>query len=520
MNNDFFGWVKSLFSPQPKSADEDHVEHVEAESVDPNAPLPDAEAEAAAAEAAAIPLTLAGKIKAWYARKKMQVYYFFIPPPQMVMAQLTTPEIDIDDIDKPTKLKGQMVYIIIIAFFIAAVLWAALAEIDEVVRAEGEVVPNDNVQVVQSRLPGSVVDIDVSLGDRVSQGDVLFRIEDEDVVANFKDNEIDRLSAQAAIIRLEAEREGLDALEFPAHLMTGAPDIINQEIALFHSRRAAKHGEEEILRHETESLRRGILERQAEVRAAKRQLENINEELAIIEPLVEQNIEPRYALVSIKSRRDSEESRLELAGLTVRRLQSDLNAQDQRLASLNIRYIADVETQLVEFKTRAAQAEARLESLKGKVAYADVKAPVDGTVSAVHLKSVGAVVEAGALLAEIVPLGEEVTLRARVMTNDISKIAVGQKVRVSLSSFDFSRYGSLDGIVEQIASNTTQEQNMPPYFVTMVQIPNPIFENSGFRPEVTPGMTAVIDVVGDKRTVLGYILSPIKRAQQIVFREN
>ena len=74
--------------------------------------------------------------------------------------------------------------------------------------------------------------------------------------------------------------------------------------------------------------------------------------------------------------------------------------------------------------------------------------------------------------------------------------------------------------VEKIASNSTQDENLPPYFVTMIKIPDPVYPNSGFEPEITPGMTAIIDVIGGKRTVLQYILSPIERAQQIAFREK
>ena len=101
-----------------------------------------------------------------------------------------------------------------------------------------------------------------------------------------------------------------------------------------------------------------------------------------------------------------------------------------------------------------------------------------------------------------------------------AKISQGQKVRVSLSAYDVSRYGALEGEVEKIASNSTQDENLPPYFVTMIKIPDPIYPNSGFEPEITPGMTAIIDVIGGKRTVLQYILSPIERAQQIAFREK
>ncbi len=495
---------------------DDGVEWINAERVDPNAPL---ETQMNDEPIAPTP-TLFERITQYPAKLRRQIITFFVPPPMMVPAQLKTPEIDFDDGDETAPLKGKAIYVFIGLFFVVAVGWAAVAEIDEVVRAEGAVVPSDNVQMVQTRLPGSIVEIKANLGGKVSKGDVMFRIEDEDVVANFDDNEINRLSAQAAIIRLEAERSNQNDVSYPAELTEVAPEIVAQEVALFYSRKKAKEGEVAVLIQEGRSLERAIKEREAEGRLAARQIETVQKEREIIAPLVEKGYEPKIALLSIDARLQEAMGRKELANLAVRRLRSDLEGQSKRLSSLKHRFQTDAETQLVEMRTVAAQAEARLNALKGKVAYADVRSPVTGIISVVHVKTVGGVVEAGSVLAEVIPFEEEVTVRAQVMPDDVAKIVPGQRVRISLSSYDVSRYGALDGMIETIASNSTQEQNQPPYFVAMVKIPNPTFSNSGFKPEITPGMTAIVDVLGDKRTVLGYILSPIKRAQTIAFKEK
>lgn len=507
-------WLHALIS---RSEQDDlikkNIEYVDAEPVDPNQPLNEEDQENHP------PLSLWDRIRVWFFLRKMAIYHFFVPPPVMIPPQLTTPEISFEA-SQPPKIKGLSIYAFIGVFFVVAVIWAALAEIDEVVRAEGGVVPSDNVQVVQSRLPGSVVAIEAALGNRVKKGEVLFRLEDEDVIANFDDNEIERLTAQATIIRLEAERNDQETLVFPKYLHDDAPGIIDQEIALFKSRRQAKQGELDVLQQEAESLRRAIDEKQAEADLAIRQLETIGKEREIIAPLVEKGFEPQITLLSIDSRIETEKGRKTIAELSVIRMQSDLAAQDRKFQSLENRYRADTETQLVEARTRAAQAEARLDALKGKVAYAEVRSPADGIISAVHVKTIGAVVDAGARLAEVVPDEESVTIRAQVMTDDVAKITVGQKVRISLSAYDVSRYGALEGVVEKIASNSTQEENQLPYFVTMINIPDPVYPNSGFKPEITPGMTAIVDVIGGKRTILQYILSPIERAQQIAFREK
>ena len=489
------------------------IEVVEAEKIDPQKPLPESEADAAEAEEVLPPLSFIERIK-------RNIYYFFFPPPTLVQVQTKTPEIDLDKFSKDLPLKGQLVYILIGAFFIIAVLWAAFTEIDEVVRAEGEIVPSNNVQLVQSRLPGSVVAINIKLGDKVEKGDVLFNIEDEDVKANFADNEIQHLTALATIYRLEAEAANKDSVDFPEWLASKAPSMVQQERQVFESRIRALNNEHDVIVEQIESLNRAIDERRAEKRVAASQADVIMEERAIIAPLVEAGHEPKLMLINIDSRHKEAKGRAELATLAARRLAADLSTQEYRLIALQGNFRADAEARLVEARTNAAQAEARLNALEGKVEHAEVKAPTSGTVSAVHFTTVGGVIEAGSVIAEIVPEEEDITARVRILTQDVADVRPGLKVRVSLSAYDVARYGTVEGYIEKIATNSTQQENLPPFYQTMVKIPDPVFAQSGARPDVVPGMPVVVDVLGGKRTVLGYILSPIQRAQTIAFREK
>ena len=154
------------------------------------------------------------------------------------------------------------------------------------------------------------------------------------------------------------------------------------------------------------------------------------------------------------------------------------------------------------------------------MAYADIRAPETGTISALHVKTVGAVIQAGSLLTEIVPADSEHVVRARLLPQDVADVVIGQTARISLSAYDVSRYGSLEGSVVHVASNTTQEENAPPYYETMIAISDRQFANTDIVPEIVPGMQVTVDIIGGKRTVLGYILSPIDRAASVAFREK
>ena len=89
-----------------------------------------------------------------------------------------------------------------------------------------------------------------------------------------------------------------------------------------------------------------------------------------------------------------------------------------------------------------------------------------------------------------------------------------------MSAYDVSRYGSLEGVVKHIASNTTEREGQPPFYETIITVPDPVFPKIDLTPDIVPGMTAVVDIIGGKRTVLDYILSPLDRAARVAFREN
>lgn len=174
----------------------------------------------------------------------------------------------------------------------------------------------------------------------------------------------------------------------------------------------------------------------------------------------------------------------------------------------------------IEAQARLAQARSRKASLAGQVAYAEIRAPQDGTVSALHLKTVGAVVQAGSVLAEIVPEEQGLTIRANLRPENVADVYLGQEARISLSAYDVSRYGSLAGVVKNVASNTTEREGQPPFYETIITVPDPVFTKTGQSAEIIPGMTVVVDIIGGKRTVLDYILTPINKATSVAFREN
>jgi len=402
--------------------------------------------------------------------------------------------------------RGSTLFVLIGSFFVIALLWATFAELDEVVRAEGTIVPPSAVQTVQSRLPGSVTEINIKLGDRVTRGDILFQIEDGDALANFDDNEIRLINSGAAVARLEAEAAGDDDVTFSPEMMTTNPVAVANERRLFVQRQTA-------LKDRLRIIERSVAEKEAEMRAAKASVDNLTEEIKILEPLVADGHESKLQLLQRKSELAQRQGAYDLAKLAITRGRDEYN-------SVVSNFRAEAAVELAEFRQKSEQAQAMKDALRGKVEHTAIRSPVTGTVSAVMVKTVGGVVQPGTLMAEIVPDAQAILVRAQVQPKDISGIFPDQPASVSLASYDTARYGTLKGRVLRIASNTTQEDGKPPYYETIIEVPEPRFSKSPEDVETVPGMMATVNMIGRKRSILNYILTPLERAAGVAFREK
>ena len=257
-----------------------------------------------------------------------------------------------------------------------------------------------------------------------------------------------------------------------------------------------------MIQQSVEALSRTIVEKQTEAEIADTQYRILKQEYDLLKPLVDAGHEPKLRLIEAETKWRQAEGAAKLARLSAKAMEAERTGQQNEITSLQSQRRADSSFQLVEAQTRLEQAMARQESLKGRVGYADIRAPRTGVVSALHVKTVGAVVQPGTVLTEIVPFDSDYV------------------ARISLSAYDVARYGALEGYVIYVASNTTEEQNIPPYYETLIEIDDVKFPNVDAEADIVPGMQVTVDIIGGKRTVLDYILSPIQKATSVAFREK
>lgn len=399
-----------------------------------------------------------------------------------------------------------MFYIVALLFSLT-LIWALIAEIDQVVRAEAVVEPSGKVQTIQARFQGRVSKISAEVGQSVIPGTLLFELDDSDLRAKINQNESQLKSAEAELARLVLESQGKDQWAIDASL--GSEVTRQEQKALFGARNLEWKSEDELVSQQILRLEAAIKESEARADSAKRRLLFLIEERQIYEPLVKEGIEPRVRLLDIESRIEDAENTVVVEGLSINSKRIEINELEQRRIQLRLSFQSEARQRASEVRQRLEQAQAEREGLLDRLEATRLTAPVAGTLTAVYPAGAGAVVSAGEALADVVPDSDSFLIKAKVLPKDISNVFEGQLARVSFVAYDFSRFGVLEAEVIEIAQNTTETERGEVFYDTWVRTSQNVFSKSGLQPKIIPGMLAQVDILGDKQSVMDYIMSPI-----------
>lgn len=415
--------------------------------------------------------------------------------------------------------------IVIILLMVSLTIWAAIAEVDDVTRADGRVIPSRQVQVVQAAEGGVVEEIVVREGSIVAVGDLLFTL-DRTLLASQYDQGLQRAMAlRARIARLQAQIDGTD-LTFLPELLAAAPAVVATERAHFLGRAAARRAELSVLERQRDQRLQELAAVRISLTTAQRMLAHINEEIGIVAPLVRRRIEPETSLISLRRAESEWTGRRNEAETAVPRVESALAEIDQRIDSLERNFRAESLAELATATAQLSELEPSLPALGQRVMRAEIRSPVRGIVNRVLLTTQGGVASPGQALAEIVPLDDSLLIEAYIRPKDIGSIRPDQRVRVKLTAYDYSRYGGLGAHITRIAASATPRPNSASrggpeehVFVIEARTEGSLLDAAGAPVDIIPGMIAEVDVLAGRKTVLQYLIRPIVRVRDRALQE-
>lgn len=410
--------------------------------------------------------------------------------------------------------------IVAVAGFFGALLgWASWAEIDEIAIGQGRVIPSRQLQVVQNLEGGVLEEILVGPGDTVRKGQVLMRISDTPFAASLRESREVALGYQAQIARLQAETDGR-ALAFAPQLSAERPDLVARERELFSSRMTELAAAQDALGSMIEQRQQDLVELAGRVRYLDRSLSLAQQELRLMEPLQREGLASQVEILRLRRQVNDLEGQLASTRAALPKAHAALSEVKERLAERTNQFRSQALTQLNEVQIRASALRESSTAVADRVARAEVRAPLDGVVKQVKIATIGGAVRPGMDLVEIVPLEDALIVEARVLPADIAFLRPGLPARVKLSAYDYAIYGALDGEIDWISADSIVDEKGDVYFLVHARTQAAALVVGDRRFPIIAGMTATVDVLTGRKTVLEYLLKPIRRTKDYALRER
>lgn len=405
----------------------------------------------------------------------------------------------------------------ILAFLAVFVLWAAFTEIDRTVRGDGRVVPSSRLQIISNLEGGLIAQILVRGGMEVKAGQALLKLDPTQTRAELGSNSAATAALSAKIARLEAELDGREPV-YPAgadaaqvRIERALHDARMAELASLLAGAGARQAQ----------ASRAVLESQSMLAARQSAREAAASELEMIRPLVERGIEPRLALVQAQNAAhiSASEALAQTEALgRARAAASEAAAEANRVRQ---EWRARAATELAGVQAELAARTPSTPALADRVLRTTVRAPVAGRINRVLVTTIGGSVAPGQPLVELVPLRDQLQIEARIRPQDIGSVHINQRAKVDVTAYDSAIYGSLEGKVASISPDAVIDERTGEsfYLVRVVTSAAALTDKSGRKLPIGSGMVASVSLLGDKRSVLSYILTPITRVTDEAFRE-
>lgn len=418
---------------------------------------------------------------------------------------------------EPRRAANFLLYLIA-ALFLIAIIWASFTKIDRTVRANGQVIPSAKLQVVSNLEGGVVVAINIKPGDRVQKGTALIRLSPTLSGSAFESSEAGVKALEAKADRLRSEVLG----KTPSLASANAQDVQTQmEQSLYVSRRSEYASLIAAAEARVSQASRQVAEAQASLAAKRSSVNAAERELEMIRPLAEKLIVPKIDLVRAENAASVARSEVDAANSALSRAQSGVAEARASLAQQRSDWKSRAANELTLVQADLASQKSTLPALQDKVSRTVIRAPMSGIVNRVLVNTVGGSVAAGEPVVEIVPIETVLLIDASVRPSDIANVRLGQRARIEITAYNSAIFGWMQGEVVSISPDAIYNEALKEsfYSVQVRTVGKALTDSNGKPMRIGPGMIATVNLLGEKRSILSYLLTPISRLSETAFRE-
>jgi adhesin transport system membrane fusion protein len=400
---------------------------------------------------------------------------------------------------------SQRIIVITSIGFLLFVIWAMLAQVDEVTRGQGKVIPSSKIQLIQATESATISELLVRSGQPVKRGQLLARLDNPQ--SRQIQAETEALEARSA--RLASEGMG-----------TSGSALDGEEATLSAVRRQALGSRVAALDATADQRRREMAEAQATVSSLSTSIGLAKQRVSMLEPLAAKNIVPQTELLDARREVVDLQGRIAGAREQAGRAAAAIREAQSQASEANFEFRQQALNERSEVEQKIAVNEQSLGG-RGPLGRRELRSPVDGVVNDVKVTTIGGFVQAGEKVMEVVPVGEKLLVETRVKPSDIAFIKVGDKALVKVTAYDFSTYGGLEGKVVQVSADSIYDEvEKQAYFTVIIETEKSYLQSGAHRLPITPGMMTDTQIITGRKSVMRFLLKPVLMARSEALLES
>ena len=425
-----------------------------------------------------------------------------------------------EDNEKTTNSRDYAIISIVVSLLVVFVVWSNVTQLDLVTRGQGRVVAKGQNKSVQAPERGTIASFIVEKGQIVSKNEIVATINRTEAIGALEEYETRLENLGVRLARVEAELAGYSLEQLKEELLEFSPDVVKTQIDLFRARQQDLETQIDALQNEEDKLRK-----QGEIIKSQNAglvvLQNLlQDEMRVVFPLIEEGIigkserfrlEREFAkvLTDLKVNRSGQEKNL----YEIDKIKNSIN-------SLKKKNFKDLYESRATIYSEISELKSRIPTLNQRLSQLEIRSPIEGAINRVFFNNEGAVIREGDIIAEIVPIKSGLQVEAFIDPKDIGFIEPGQKAKISLTAYDASKYGYIEGTLIQIAPDTVyREETRISQFSVIVSMDSKMLNDEGLEVDISPGMIAQVDIIRGRRSILEYFWQPVAKIKDTAFKE-
>ncbi len=398
-------------------------------------------------------------------------------------------------------------------------VWAYFSTLPQSASVDGFIQPEGAVKVVQHLEGGIVQELFVREGNTVTEGQPLMQLQLGTQSQNREElsARLDGLFLSQA--RLKAEASG-QPLAFPADLEARRPDLTATERRTYEARQNERGSTGQLLQQQIQQRELEIKEFQSKKASLQRELGSVEQKFKIAKDLLKDGLTTRTEYLQLEQDMEKIKGEIGVADVAIPRTQAALREAQEKAREDQFKGRTVANTELGKIEQDIARTTELLQSASAQAQRTVVLSPVAGTIKKMAVNTIGGVVRPGDPIIEIVPSDQKLIIDAKLKPIDVGFVAEGQEALIKVSSFDFSRYGGVDGRVVRVAPDSTVDDKGNAFYRVIIEPDRNFIGNQAGEHDLKPGMMAQVNIVTGQQSVLDYLMKPVLKLRYESFTER